>query len=497
SGEATLAIDPSSYATIITANDRVAPSVELEIAPAGMRLDGSSFIGRQNTGRVGDNMTIDLRGTPTNGSMTIRGLSATGTFADDVLLINGTDVVRRRSLADLIGAEWGITYNEASNGRMRLGSSTKGSAAANSVLGADRFINQGGNGIEFTWLNGATTSTMLALKNGVVDIDGALTVRGTTNVNTTTTSATSIGNATGALTLTGSAIGVNGATTLTGSLTQSAGQVTLNGNVDAKSGLDVIGATTMSGSLSQSNGAVLLDVSGAGNSLTVGGLPAGSVTGATPDDVMLITTTTNVVRRRSFADVIGAEQGLSYNETNTDGKLRLGANANNKQLFQSDRFINQRNFALNFTYTDGVAAPLSMLSLDEGNIAINGVTTVRGTTNINSVAGAGATAVGNTSNNLNLTGTAINMNGTINHSNGAVTSNVGANAFTVNANGGNTTLIVNNATGGVQASAISGAASGDVFIDPGTVSIDGTADVLINSDNTVSGSTTVGNTAKV
>ncbi|NCW24997.1 MAG: hypothetical protein EBV84_06425 [Betaproteobacteria bacterium] len=285
---------------------------------------------------------------------------------------------------------------------------------------------------------------------------------------------------------------VVGTTTMNGLLTQSGGQVTFNGNVDANAGLDVVGATTINGSVSQSNGAILLDVSGAGNKMTIGGLAAGTVTGATPDDVMLITTATNEVRRRSISDLIGAEQGVSYNETNTDGKLRLGANTNNKALFAGDRFINQKNFALNFTYTDGVAAPTTMLSLDEGNVSVNGIFTVAGTTSINGTNGNGATVIGNATDALNFRGSTINLNGVVNQAGGSSIFDVGGDSFKVLADGANQRFEVNTSSGGIQASVTGVGGYSELTLNPGTASLDADAGVSIN---TTAGATDIGNNA--
>jgi hypothetical protein len=85
----------------------------------------------------------------------------------------------------------------------------------------------------------ASVTTNINTGSGNVNLGSATatnTILGTTNINVAGSQSTSIGNATGTLTLTG-------ATTLAGSLNQTgAGQVTFSGNVDATNGLDVTNA---------------------------------------------------------------------------------------------------------------------------------------------------------------------------------------------------------------------------------------------------------------
>jgi hypothetical protein len=185
--------------------------------------------------------------------MTIAGLTAgttTGATPDDILLITPStgNVVKRVPIANLIGAEQGITYNESNSGKLRLGALTNSDATFST---AERFINQGDYALNFTYTNGATPVTMLKLNDGTATITAKTDITGATSVTGNTTLA-------GELTQTGAGnqvtfngnvdanngLDVAGATSLGGTVTQtgSSNQVTLNGNVDAKNGLDVTGA---------------------------------------------------------------------------------------------------------------------------------------------------------------------------------------------------------------------------------------------------------------
>jgi hypothetical protein len=480
-------------------------------ADGNLAVNGNSTLGSQNLAGAGDNVTIDVRGGGSNGNVTMLGLQNTGTFNDDVLMITSGDLVRRRSLADLLGAEYGITYNEAGNGKMRLGSASSGSTAAENVLGGDRFINQGAYGIDFTWLNGATTTTMLQLKQGVAtftggmtqtggdvdftpgagksfDVTGTTNIAGTTSINTAAAAATNIGAAGGTNTILGltninktgtestwignsaGTLNLTGATTLDGSLNQTgAGQVTFSGNVDATNGLDVTNASLMVGSFGEfevsSVGNVRTDANltvngnstlgslnavGAGDNVTIdvrGGGSNGDVTmlglqntGTFNDDVLMITSS-DLVRRRSLADLLGAEYGITYNEAG-NGKMRLGSATSGSTVAENvlggDRFINQGAYGIDFTWLDG-ATTRTMLQLKQGAATltgsltqtsgdvdftpgagktfdvngttnITGATTIEGVTNINTAAGT-TTNIGTGAGTTNLRGT-VNINTT-------------------------------------------------------------------------------------
>jgi hypothetical protein len=125
---------------------------------------------------------------------------------------------------------------------------------------------------------------------------------------------------------------------ITGILNQTGGQVTFNGNVDAKAGLDVVGTFTQTG------GAVSLDVS----SMTIAGLPS-----SVGDDVVMINSS-NTVSRTPITNLIGADNGLTYNENApNDGKVRLGAPNSTGSTLSGNRYVNIGSQSLYFTTNSG------------------------------------------------------------------------------------------------------------------------------------------------
>ncbi|MFN5377750.1 MAG: beta strand repeat-containing protein, partial [Ignavibacteria bacterium] len=261
--------------------------------------------------------------------------------------------------------------------------------------------------------------------NGNTAIAGTLGVTGATALSST-------------LTVTGTST-MNGATTINNTLTQTGAgnQVTFAGNVDANNGFDVTGA------LSQTSGNVSLDVTG--NTMTVAGLPA---TGTFTDDVLLISTGTNIVKRRSMGDLIGAEYGLTYNEAN-NGKVRLGAATAVGQELGADRYVNMGTNDLYFTTGNGIANGTTVMKIDggaanaygltvnagaagsialNGSTAITGATTITGTTNINTLAGA--------TTNIGTGGGTVTIKGTVNiNTTAGETTNIGILGGTNNING--------------------------------------------------------------
>ncbi|MEY3385468.1 MAG: hypothetical protein RIR53_279 [Bacteroidota bacterium] len=469
----------------------------LNITSAGVISDANSAV------EVNDDLTVSgatsLQGSlQVAGASTLNGAVTLGNGDADVISVNASGglVINTAAGADLTITESALTRN----GQIDINPGATNNVSTNGSLIVDRNATIRGNAnigdaaTDVISITGQTSVVgILSQSSGQVTFGGNVDANSGLDVQGATTMTGTVTQSAGQVVFGGNVdanagLDVQGATTMAGTVTQSAGQVVFGGNVDANAGLDVNGASTFTGSMTQSGGSVSLSVSGAGNSLTVNGLPAGSVTGATPDDVMLITTATNVVRRRSIADLIGAEQGVSYNETTTDGKLRLGANANNKSLFASDRFINQRDFGLSFTYTDGVALPRTMLFMD------NGIVNVAGTVTINGIAGTGTTAIGNGSNLTSLFGSQINLRGVVDQSQGSVTFSTGTDRFLVLTDGAglSTSLEVNSASGGILATADDGTNLSELIVDPGTMALNTTTGVQINTFN--EGFTSIGNT---
>lgn len=110
---------------------------------------------------------------------------------DGIVIANGSGVLRRRPITDLINANQGLTYDEGGSAEVRLGSTTDGTNAITS----NRFVRVGAGGtLTFTHAGG----NMLQLNNN-----------GDVNINTTGAGNTAIGNATGSFGLTSSQLNVN------------------------------------------------------------------------------------------------------------------------------------------------------------------------------------------------------------------------------------------------------------------------------------------------
>ncbi|MBU3699211.1 MAG: hypothetical protein FGM33_04265 [Candidatus Kapabacteria bacterium] len=387
---------------------------------ANLTVDGNTTLGNN---AASDQVTINGKTVVdvTGQSMTVAGLPSTGTFTDDVLLIapSPDNSVKRRSMADLIGAEGGITYNEASNGRMRLGSSTN---VANPLLG-DRFLNLNNNDLTFTTNGGSTALATFEAGAGGTNYgvalnsagSGFVSISGPVRINTTGSAVTSIGSGAGNVNVSANILTMtagSGPTNLqfvmnsntasiqsTGSeqtitLDDGANEILLESNdfsltaytsISIKpTQIDVIGNTLINGTLNvkksttigDGNGDNLsIDVSNAGvnGSMTIKGLNNGSLA----DDVLMIgSSPANIVKRRSLADLIQADNGITYNESSL-GYIRLGSPNATSNALTTNRYINVGPQNLYFTANSGTAFPLTI----EGapNATNYGVSLVAGT----------------------------------------------------------------------------------------------------------------------
>ncbi len=126
---------------------------------------------------------------------------------DGIVIANGSGVLRRRPVTDLINANQGLTYNEDATANVQMGSTTDG----NSAITTTRFVRVGAAGT--LTFNGVGANAMLVLNNnGNVAIAG-----GTGN--------TTIGNATGTFGLVSNQLNVASAT---GEISDAVGAVTIN-----------------------------------------------------------------------------------------------------------------------------------------------------------------------------------------------------------------------------------------------------------------------------
>jgi len=127
---------------------------------------------------------------------------------DGIVVVNGSGVLRRRPVTDLINASNGVIYNETgTDAEVRLGTLAAGTGALTNALAGPRFVNLGTLGI-LSFNRGVDTNNMLSLNGatGVVTIDGT-----TTNINTVAGNSTVVGNATGTFGLTSTQLNINSA----------------------------------------------------------------------------------------------------------------------------------------------------------------------------------------------------------------------------------------------------------------------------------------------
>ncbi len=176
-------------------------------------------------GNVGGTVTIG--GTAGTANITATSLSTNVAPAfthptDGIVIANGSGVLRRRPVTDLINASNGVIYNETgTDAEVRLGTLAAGTGALTNALAGPRFVNLGTLGV-LSFNRGAGTNNMLSLNGatGVVTIDGT-----TTNINTGAGNNTVVGNATGTFGLTSTQLNIASAS---GELSDAVGAVTVN-----------------------------------------------------------------------------------------------------------------------------------------------------------------------------------------------------------------------------------------------------------------------------
>ncbi len=231
-GNATVTATGAGNDVVLTAPDRVqVDAASLVVNTSGLAdltitedgLDrGANLI---TVGAAGG--TLLLNGTAGTANITATSLSTDVLPAfvhptDGIVIANGSGVLRRRPVTDLINANQGLTYNEDATANVQMGSTTDG----NSAITTTRFVRVGAAGT--LTFNGVGSNAMLVLNNnGNVAIAG-----GTGN--------TTIGNATGTFGLVSNQLNVASAT---GEISDAAGAVTIN-DID---GLVVTGTPTSAG----------------------------------------------------------------------------------------------------------------------------------------------------------------------------------------------------------------------------------------------------------
>jgi hypothetical protein len=176
-------------------------------------------------GNVGGTVTIGGTAGTANITATSLSTNVAPTFShptDGIVVANGSGVLRRRPVTDLINASNGVIYNETgTDAEVRLGTLAAGTGALTNALAGPRFVNLGTLGV-LSFNRGAGTNNMLSLNGatGVVTIDGT-----TTNINTGAGNNTVVGNATGTFGLASTQLNVASAS---GELSDLVGAVTVN-----------------------------------------------------------------------------------------------------------------------------------------------------------------------------------------------------------------------------------------------------------------------------
>ncbi|MFN6136531.1 MAG: beta strand repeat-containing protein, partial [Bacteroidota bacterium] len=461
-----IAINPGAAFTVSTNGN-------LSVGGASTLTGTANMNGAVNIGNGGDAVAVNVSGS----QMTMTGINtAVGT---DVMMLNGSNVVSRTPITSLIDADQGVSYNEGGAARIRLGSAARGT---NPVTG-NRFVDIGTTGrLTFTTNNGNAADDMLTLSGGTANYGITARSKGTGKIDLKSGAVNGVGDVTAGsyLSLAPSSVsafkyvdaaqemgvvldpsstnvviiaediagGSSGELRVTGSGLEFSGTlyqatpdlVQFSGNVEMARKLDVVGNfavfadrftvdaatgnTSVRGTLN-ANGAVNLGDGIGGDAVTAN--VTGSTLrmiglGTTPGADLLMINGTNVVSRTPLASILGADEGITYDEGGS-GKMRLGSVTNGVSPLTSNRFVSLGNFDLNFT--SGAA---NVLTLDGGaggygatiNAAGTGLITINGGTNIN-VAGTAATSIGNTTGVLNLRGSSVNVTGRFTQAGGDVT----------------------------------------------------------------------------
>jgi hypothetical protein len=162
----------------------------------------------------------------------------------------------------------------------------------------------------------------------------------------------------------GGTLGVTGATTL-GSTLAVTGNATMGGTLGVTGAATLGSSLTVDGNTTLGNGGDNLSVNVTGGAMTITGLA--STVGS---DVLMINGA-NTVTRTPITNLIGAANGLTYNEDGS-GKVYLGAlDATTSTMTGSNRFVNLGTIDLAFT--SGVNGAAKILNLD-GDAANYGLT---------------------------------------------------------------------------------------------------------------------------
>ena len=192
---------------------------------------------------------------------------------------------------------------------------------ANTLTASGLITANAGIGTTTLTASGLITANTLTA-SGLITANNGLTVTGTTNINTTGSSSTSIGN-TGTTTITGTTVAVNGATNINGYVDITSGGLEVSGGLTSKDATTCTGILTANGGITATAGIGTTTLTASGlitaNTLTASGLITANngltVTGATT-----ITGATNINNTGSSSTNIGNLTGA----TNFTGNVGIG-----------------------------------------------------------------------------------------------------------------------------------------------------------------------------
>jgi hypothetical protein len=445
-----------------------------------------------------------------------------GSVADDLLMISPSaatpaNVVKRRPLADLLSADNGITYNEGSLGKFRLGAPNTN----DNPLTMDRFINLDGNDLAIT--TGTSGGSVVAKFEGgtsgtdygvSLNADGveAINLTGRTNINTTGSATTYIGNATSPTVVLGQT-DIN----VSGPARTSIGSTDLASEVKIVATLNTIGfngatisSTEIYGDLSKRNGNAdfYLDGTDEFHVETPSGKTALSMGEALPTPGFNVA---RAITPTTSGELLVTDEGVKLNVS--------GAGLSASVLASSAGTI-ELNASGDFSLTSANLSVSSsgVITDNTGAVEINDDLTVTGVTNIN-VTGTAATTIGNTDATLTLLGQSVGVTGDVTiNDNLTVNGNTSLGTsvtddFSLTSSGLNVSLtgeLSNNAGAlvvnddltvtGVTNINVTGTAATTIGNTDATLTLLGqsvgvTGDVTINDDLTVNGSTSLGTNA--
>jgi fibronectin-binding autotransporter adhesin len=310
---------------------------------------------------------VVVNGNTTLGNATTDAVTITGATIDVTNVpttTSSTNVVTRNNTGDLevssanfVTSANPLAANAAvrtdATGRLESATLTNGQILIGSTGATPQVGSIAGTANQVSVAAGAGTIT-LSLPQDIAPASsvtfGGITVNGTSTLNGNTS-------------ITGT-FGATGATTL-GSTLAVTGNATMGGTLGVTGATTLSSSLTVDGSSTLGNGGDNLSVNVTGGAMSIAGLA--STVGS---DVLMIDGTNNVTRT-AITNLIGAANGLTYNEDGL-GKVYLGAlDATSSTMTGNNRFVNLGNIDLAFT--SGVNGTAKILNLD-GDAANYGLT---------------------------------------------------------------------------------------------------------------------------